>query len=406
MPRLVRKATREQTRRHNSRLVLRTIYDCGQTGRAEVARATQLTRTTVSSVVSDLMEQGLVEEIGYGPSEGGKPPVLLHVVDDARHVIGIDLACDEFRGAVVNLRGEIRHRASLPLRSRDADTALTRLYSLVDDLLAATHSPLLGIGIGTPGLMDPVQGEVRQAVNLDWQDLPLRGLLEERYGLPVYVANDCQVAAMAEYNFGAGPGSGSLVVIKIENGIGAGVVLDGRLFHGDTFGAGEIGHVTVVENGEVCRCGNRGCLETVASVKSILRQAQEIARTDPSSLLHAHGPDPDGISMDTVCRAVEVGDEAMGQVVRRAGRCLGMIAASLVAVLSVRRILIAGSITCLGNTLLDVIRGEMVRRSLPAVASKTELAMSRMGPDIVNLGASALVLTQELGLLAALTHDG
>ena len=406
MPRLVRKATREQTRRHNSRLVLRTIYDSGQVGRADIARATQLTRTTVSSVVSDLMEQGLVEEVGYGPSEGGKPPVLLRVVDDARHAVGIDLASDEFRGAVVNLRGEIQHRASLPLRSRDADAALTHLYDLVDDLLAATGSPLLGIGIGTPGLMDPIKGEVRQAVNLDWRNLPLRRLLQERYGLPVYVANDCQVAAMAEYNFGVGPGPGSLVVIKIENGIGAGIVLDGRLFHGDTFGAGEIGHVSVVENGEECRCGNLGCLETVASVKSIIRQAQIIACDDPSSILHTYSTDPETISMDMVCQAIEAGDEAMGQVIERVGQCLGMIAASLVAVLSIQRILIAGSITCLGNTLLDLVREEMVRRSLASVASQTELAMSTMGPDIVNLGASALVLTQELGLLAALTHDG
>ena len=398
----VQKATREQTKRHNSRLVLKTIYDRDPVSRADIARATRLTRTTVSALVGDLMQQGLVEEIGCGPSEGGKPPVLLRVVDDSRHVIGMDLASDEFHGAVVNLRGEIRHRFSLPLRSRDGQTALSLLYELVDSLLAATERPLLGIGIGTPGLIDPVKGEVRQAVNLDWRDLPLRMLLQERYGLPVYVANDCQVAALAEYNFGIGPETGSLVVIKIERGVGAGIVLDGRLFHGDNFGAGEIGHISVVENGEVCRCGHRGCLETVASVKSIIRQARAIARNDPSSLLHRYSADPEAISMDVVRQAVEAGDKAVGQLVRRAGRFLGMIAASLVAVLSVRHILIAGSITCLGDMLLNAIREEMIGRSLAAVATQTEVAMSAIGPDIVNLGASALVLTHELGLLPAL----
>ncbi len=405
MQRPVLKATREQIKRHNSRLVLKTIYDCGETGRADVARATQLTRTTVSSAVGDLIEQGLVEELGYGPSDGGKPPVLLRVVDDARHVIGIDLASDEFRGAAVNLRGKIRHRASLSLDSRDGETALARLYDLVDGLLAVNDRPLLGIGIGTPGLIDPVKGEVRQAVNLDWRDLPLRKLLLDRYGLPVYVANDCQVAAMAEYNFGHGPGTGSLVVIKVEHGVGAGIVLDGRLLHGDAFGAGEIGHIAVVEQGEECRCGNHGCLETVASVKSIIGQAQALARDDPHSLLHRYATEPESISMDAVCRAAHAGDQGVGRIVEQAGRCLGIIAANLVAVLSVRRILIAGGITCLGEILLAVIRDAMLRRSLPSVASQTEVAMSTIGPSIVNLGASALVLTQELGLLPALTYE-
>jgi glucokinase-like ROK family protein len=399
------KATRELSKRHNRRLVLNTIYDREPISRADIARVTRLTRTTVSGVVGDLIQQGLVEEVGWGPSEGGKPPVLLRLIKDARHVIGIDLASDEFRGAVVNLRGEIRHRASLRLRSRDGETALARLYDLVDELLAATGSPVLGIGIGTPGLMDPVKGEVRQAVNLDWRDLPLRTLLHERCGLPVYVANDCQVAAMAEFNFGVGPGSGSLVVIKIEQGIGAGIVLDGRLFHGDSFGAGEIGHIAVVEDGERCRCGNHGCLETLVTVQAIVRQAQAVARNDPSLWLHRFCPEPELLSIDAVCCAVQAGDEAVAQVVRRAGRYLGWVAASLVAVLSVQRILIAGGVTGLGDTLLDAVREEMVRRSLAVVARQTEVAMSRIGPDIVNLGACALVLTHELGLLAALTHE-
>lgn len=179
-------------------------------------------------------------------------------MDDSRHAIGIDLASGEFRGAVVNLRGEIRHRAALPLHGRDGDAALALVYELIDRLIAASSSSLLGIGIGTPGLMDPMKGIVRQAVNLDWQDLPLRSLLRKRYGLPLYVANDSQVAALAEFTFGGRNATDNLVVIKVEHGIGAGIVLNGRLFHGDAFGAGEIGHVVVTDNNLQCRCGNRG----------------------------------------------------------------------------------------------------------------------------------------------------
>lgn len=366
---------------------------------------TQLTRPTVSDVVADLIEAGLVEEVGYSPSTGGKPPILLSVANDARHLIGIDLASREFRGAVVNLRGEIRHRISLPLHNQDGDTALALVYNLIDDLVAATDSPLLGIGIGTPGLMDPIHGVVRRAVNLDWRNLPLRSPLQERYNMPVYVANDSQVAALAEYTFGEVKDAGNLVVVKIENGIGAGIVLNGRLFYGDTFGAGEIGHITVVESGQRCRCGSLGCLETVSSGRAIVQGAQTIARSNPNSYLHQLVATPEEITIDTVCQAFKAGDEAVQQMVREAGRYLGTAIASLVSVLSVRRVLITGSVTCLGQSWIDVIKEEMSGRCLQILASETEIGMSSIGDDVVILGASALVLTYELGLFAPLAGE-
>jgi len=402
MKRLAQKATFQQTKAYNTRLVLKTIYDRDRISRADIARATGLTRPTVSDAVAGLRRRGLVEEVGQGPSAGGKPPILLSVVDDSRQAIGIDLASSEFRGAIVNLRGEIRHRATLPLDGRDGDVALALVYELIDRLIAASSSPLLGIGIGTPGLMDPMKGIVRQAVNLDWQDLPLRSLLKKRYGLPLYVANDSQVAALAEFTFGGDKAADNLVVIKVEHGIGAGIVLNGRLYYGDTFGAGEIGHVVVADNNLRCRCGNTGCLETVASNQAIIRRAQVVARDDPHSLLHQFAASPEEIGISEVCRAVEAGDEMMRQEIAVVGRYLGVAAANLIGVLSVQRVLIAGSVTCLGQPLLDAIRQEMIKRSLAVVARETRLGISTIGPEIVILGAAAQVLTQELGLFAPL----
>jgi N-acetylglucosamine repressor len=411
MNRRAQKATRKQTKAHNRRLVLKTIYDGGRISRADVARATDLTRTTVSDGVAWWMEKGLVEEIGFGPSAGGKPPILLSVVDDSHHVIGIDLASDEFRGAVVNLRGEIRERSAQPLHDRDGSAALALVYTLVSDLIASTDRPLLGIGIGTPGLMDPIQGVVRRAVNLNWQDLPLRHLLKDRYGLPVHVANDSQLAALAEYTFGAGNNADSLAVIKSDHGVGAGIVLNGQLFHGDSFGAGEIGHVTIVEDGQPCRCGNVGCLETVASARAIVQLARTMAANNPATPLRHFADHPERITIDTVCQALAQGESlsegnapddtaALVDLVHRAARALGIAAANLVSVLSIKRILIAGSVTCFGSILLDEVRATMLQRSLALVASETEVEISTMGPDMVILGASGLVLTQELGLFA------
>jgi len=400
MRRPIRKATREQTRVHNSRLILRTIYQQQEISRADVARQTRLTRTTVSDVVADLMAQGMVEEVGYGPSAGGKPPILLSVIPDSRHLIGLDLASDEFRGAVINLRGQVQQQIAVPLHDQDGEVALALLYEIVERLVAATDSQLLGIGIGSPGLMDASNGIVRRSVNLDWHDLPLRSLLEERFDLPVYVANDSQVAALGEYTFGKGPGAENLVVIKVGHGVGAGIVLNGRLFHGETFGAGEIGHVAVVENGERCRCGNWGCLETVASVRAFVAQARAVADADPESSLHQFVDSSDEITVETICQALEAGDEQVRQLIRQLGRYLGIAAANVVGLLSARRIVIAGGVACLGDALLDAVQQEMTKRSLAIVASETEIVLSSISSDIVILGASALVLNRELGLFA------
>jgi len=393
------KATRRWTRTHNSRLVLRTIYGHGQISRADVARLTGLTRPTVSSVVASLAKKGLVEEVGRGPSVGGKPPILLCVADDARQVISLDLARSDFNGALINLRGSVRQRVVLPLHGRDGDAALALVYELVDALVKEASSPLLGIGIGTPGLVGADNGVVHQAVNLGWQDLPLGRLLRKRYRLPVYMANDCHVAALAEYTFGASGGIKDLVVIKAGWGIGAGIVLDGRLVCGNPFGAGEIGHVTIVENGEQCRCGNFGCLETIASSRAIVRRARAIAKSDPHSLLHQFAADSDAITLDAVLQAFEAGDEPVRQVIREVGQSLGSAAANLVGVLAVQHILIGGSVARFGQFLVEAIRESMIRHSLPSLARNTQVGIASLGSDVVLLGASALVLSYELGLI-------
>ncbi len=399
MVRILKKATREQTKEHNKRLMLKVIYDQQQISRVGISRITRLTRPTVSSIVAELIEDGLVEEVGQKPSSGGKPATLLSVPEDARHLIGIDLANSEFRGSVVNLRGKFRHHCSLPVDDRNGEAALALVYELIDELVAATTSPLLGIGIGTPGLMDAQQGVVRNAVNLDWQDLPLGDLLQERYNLPIYIANDCQVAALAEYTFGDNKGVPNLIVIKVGRGIGAGIVLNGHLHYGDGFGAGEIGHVVVVEDGERCRCGHFGCLETVSSSRAIVRRARAIAEKDPLSILHQFVSAPDEISTDVVLQAFEAGGEALRPVIAEAGRYLGIAAANLVSALNVQRIVLAGSLSRFDQPLLEPVIQEMKRRSLSALASETHIEISSLGRDIVILGAAALLLARELELI-------
>ncbi len=393
------KATHQRTREHNVRLVMRTLYDLGPISRADIARQTHLTRTTVGDVVTDLLDEGMVEEVGRGASSGGKAPILLRIRSSARHVIGLDLGEATFTGALVNLRGEVSHPIDLPVDAPDGPAAVDLVESLVDRLRAAATGPVLGIGVGTPGVIDTRTGTIRWAVRLDWQDQPLGRLLQERTGLPVYVANDSQAAALAQYAFGGdGPRVPNQVVVKVGKGVGAGIVLGGRLYQGDGFGAGEIGHLGVVEDGLACRCGRNGCLETVASADAVVRRARQLALEDGASVLHRAARSRSGITLRDVRLAWERDDAAAVGAVLEAAGALGAGIAAVIEVLDIHRVALHGSVTGFGERWLSAVRSEAARRSLGLIASEVAIDLVRLDSNLTVMGASAMLMTETLGL--------
>ncbi len=396
------KATQAQTRAHNASLVLRALYDLGPISRAEIARLTGLTRTSVGELVAELETEGLAEDIGRGPSTGGKAPTLVALIDDARHVVTLDLGERTFTAALLNLRGTIRHRATRDLQGADGDAALALVTDLIDEILATEHSPILGIGVGTPGIVGE-DGTIRWAVNLSWTDLPLGEILQARYQLPTIVANDSRAAAIATYLFGGEDRPSNLVAIKVGRGIGAGLVLNGELFVGDGDGAGEIGHIVVEPDGAECHCGRFGCLETVASAPAILRAAEAAGAAGAAGTATATGmaaaPGADGeLTLADLAAAAQAGDETALSVVRAAGRALGTAIANLIGILDVREIVVHGSVTALGDPWLSAIRDEATRRSLGPLSRETRLIDGGTGDDLTLLGAAAMLLTRELGL--------
>lgn len=392
------KATHQGTREHNVRLVMRALAGLGPISRADIARRTDLTRTTVSDVVSQLAVAGLVQEIGRGPSSGGKAPILLQIPRDARQLIGVHVGEGQVRGAIVNLAGDISHRERLALDGRDGDAALARLDELVDRLVRAAPQPPLGIGIGTSGLVDTSSGTVRWAVHLDWRDLQLGARLRNRTGLPVYVANDSQAAALAEWTFGHHTPARGMVVVKVGNGIGAGIIIEDRLYQGDGFGAGEIGHISVAANDLRCRCGRTGCLETVASLRAVQARIAAIsADSAEPSVLPLDDPD----ALEQCLIAFQSGDPGVAEIVLEAGRYLGRMLGHLVGTLDIHDIVLIGSMTAFGKPWLDAVRREAHRSALPPLVDETRIGFGNLGSDIVELGAAALLMTAELGLSQA-----
>ena len=381
---LPEKATHQQTRTFNQQLVLRALHDHSPLSRADLARLTGLTRTSVGDLVGTLIDDGLIEEVGRGQSSGGKSPILLRVAPDGRHLIGLDLGEAQFSGAVVNLRGEILRSIHLPLEGRNGDAAVELVFQLVDALRADDRSPLLGIGIGAPGIIDTSTGTVRWSVNLDWAELRLGPLLEQRYGVPVVVANDSHAAALAELTFFRRPRPNNLIVIKVGRGVGAGIILNGQLFQGDGYGAGEFGHVSMGSADAPCRCGRMGCLETMTSMRALVDAAGAVepSITDESGLVAAFLAGVTGIR----------------RIVLDAARELGVAVGWLIGVLNVRHVLLVGPVAAFGDDWLGEVRRSARSSVLALLARDTQIEFGHVHDDVVVLGASALLMEQQLGL--------
>jgi len=373
--------TRQQqppVRAHNRSLVLEALYRDGSMSRADLARRSGLTRPTVSALVAELIDDGIARELGVrDDARVGKPATLVGIESDAFHIVTVDLSsADRFVGAVVDLRGGVVERAGVELEGAVGEAAVSLVERLVDDLGSRTTRPLLGVGVATPGIVDH-DGVVRTAVHLGWYDLPLRSRLSDHVGLPVHVGNDSNAAAVGIRTFGEKAGQGaagrapagqSLMVVTIDHGVGVGLVIAGSLVEGDQFSAGEIGHVTVDENGDVCACGRRGCLEEVLAAPQLRARL----------LQHDEG--------------------SRGAVLHDAGRALGLVLAPIISALNIDEVVLSGPADLVEGALLRAARDTVRQRTLSAVSNGLTMSIAGSGTDLALRGAASFVLQAELGL--------
>jgi predicted NBD/HSP70 family sugar kinase/biotin operon repressor len=356
----------EQARGHNRSLVLQTLYRGGTRSRADLARDTGLTRVTVSDLIADLMVEGLVIETGQrGEVRPGKPATMLDLNRQAFQILGVDLSAHEtFRGAVIDLDGAVLARAELALEARTGADATALVLELVASLVERATLPLLGIGIGSPGIVD-LGGVVLSAPNLGWVDEPLESTLTARFGVPVVVANDANAAALAEHSFGEA--DSDMMLVKIGHGVGAGLLLDGSPLFGSRFAAGEIGHVVVgTDGGAECVCGKHGCLETWLSVPR-LRGAIAASGDRDAALTEA-------------------------------GQRLGIALAPVVGALNLSEVVLSGPTDLLDGALARATTETLRARTMAEFHGRLTLRMTDLGEDIVMRGAAAMVLAGQLGV--------
>jgi len=368
--RILRPSTKvlpEHARGHNRALVLQTLYSASGQSRADVARSTGLTRVTISDLVTELMAEGLVVEMGQREgARPGKPATLLDINRTAFQIVGIDLSeAALFKGAVLDLSGSVISRAEIPLAGSVGQEAVDKVLALAATLVRQTTLPILGIGVGSPGIVD-LDGVVLSAPNLGWTDVALRSLLADRFELPVVVANDANAAVLAEHSFGGA--HGDMMLVKIGHGVGAGLLLGGSPLYGARFAAGEIGHVVVgTDGGAECSCGKRGCLETwLATPRLDARLA--VPGADRASIL------------------------------RKAGERLGIALSPIVGALNLSEVVLTGPPELLDGELAQATLDTIRARTMAEFHSHLELRMTALGEDIVLRGASAMVISERLGV--------
>ncbi len=354
------------SRRNNLALVLQTLLDNPNTTRADLARSTGLTRVTISDLVAELIADGLIAETGQTTeTRPGKPATMLMVRDDTRDIVALDISTpDSISGGVFSVTGDRRDMVSADLRSATGEEAVDAVVALTATLVERCHNPILGIGVGTPGIVS-TDGLVLQAPNLGWRDFPLKQRLADAFAVPVVVENDANAAVMAERSYAAQPAD--LLRVQISRGVGAGLLLAGTLVAGSSYAAGEIGHVVVEQDGEPCPCGKRGCLETWASTPNLRRRVA----ADPSRR-----------------------DETLSE----AGCRLGIALAPIVSMLDLADIILDGPSDLVNGPFRAAAEEVIHARTHSDFRADVALCPSSLGQDAVVMGAAALVRRATIGI--------
>jgi predicted NBD/HSP70 family sugar kinase len=373
-------------RESNRERVVHALTALGVASRADIARATGLSRSTVSSIVAELQAEGLVvdREVNGRPGAGsGRPPALIALNPSAGLALGIDFGKRHLAVALADLSHEVLAEEWVVMPDDyEAEEGMATAAELVGRVLdgAADRGPVLGVGMGVPGPIHETGLVGSSAILPGWVGAAPERRMAQHLGLPVQVGNDANMGALAELTWGAGRGSTSLVYLKLATGIGAGIVIDGRLFPGAGGTAGEIGHTTIDVTGDICRCGNRGCLETYAGAAAIA-----------SLLSRSFGEE---LSLDDVLRRALDGDAGCRRALADAGRHIGVAVANLCNLVNPERIVVGGSMGGAGDLLLDPLRESVRLRAIPSAAEDVEIVPGELGERAELLGAVALVLQE------------
>lgn len=370
--------------------------------RADVARITDLSRATVSAIVDDLLQAGLVREARIGASRGGRRPTILELNPDAGRVVGIDIGATHLNVAVADLRGTV-----LAVSESDFDIAagpakgLEQVKEVVEEMLTSAECSwrsVKAVTVGVPGpVVEKLGAVAAPPIMPGWDGFPIQKQLKDLWGRPVFVVNDSDLGALGEWRFGAGKGESILAFIKIGTGIGCGILLDGQIYRGVIGTAGEIGHVTISEDGPPCTCGNYGCLEAMAGGRAIAQRAQlAIKAGQRTSLTSIYATRE--LNARDVAEAARNGDTVSQQLLGDAGRHIGSALASLINLLNPGLVIIGGKVGQSGDVILNPIRSAVRDHTMKPAFQAARIEVAALKSRSTVMGAIAFALSQTFRL--------
>jgi predicted NBD/HSP70 family sugar kinase len=375
--------------------VLEVVRERGTVSRAEIALDTGLARSTVSTLVGELQAAGLVVEREDarvdGPASSGRPPLMLSLDPGAGAVIGIQFDHDYVRVAIADLSLTLlAEGVKASDVDHDAQSGLEAAAELAGDLLAQAgveRDRLIGAGVALSGPVDRSSGLVSSTTILSgWVGVDVSSWLSEHLGVPVHVDNDANLGALAESVLGAGRGASEMAYVMLSSGIGGALILGGRLYRGAHGSAGEIGHISVDETGPMCRCGSRGCLETLVGAAALI-----------DLLRRSHGEE---ITIEQMIALARDGDPGCQRVIADAGRIVGRVTGAICNQFNPERIVVGGELALAGDLLLDPLRESISRYAIPAATEELTVAAGQLGDRAELMGALALVVGQSERVLS------
>ncbi|MBI5932602.1 MAG: ROK family transcriptional regulator [Chloroflexi bacterium] len=375
----------------------------GGISRVALAQRLALTRAAVTSIVNDLIKTDLIRETKTRAPSNGRPPIILEINEERGCVAGVDMGASHLTVIVANFGAQVLAEKEQPFKIADgpeecirqADAALRSLLST----LGLGLSDLSAIGAGVPGPTIASEGMVlAPPIMPGWDRFPIRDTLEKLWGCPVSLNNDAELGVLGEWAYGAGRGEQNLAYIKVGTGIGAGLFIDGQIYRGATGSAGEIGHMTIDENGPLCACGNRGCLEALAGGRAIVNLARTAIQSGRRTELSAN---PESLTAMDVSNAAARGDLVAQEVLAEAGNQLGIALTSLVNLFNPNIVVVGGGVAQTGDLFLEPIRKAVLKRSLPAAAHAVRITTSLLGKRSTGMGAVVQALSIALHKIAS-----
>jgi glucokinase-like ROK family protein len=368
--------------------VLRLIHNEAPLSRAQLAAETGLNKSTVSSLVEDLLDRNLIHETGINSTGTGRPAMLLEINPQAGGIIGVELGVDFIAIVLTDFVGKILLRkdvAADPAASQKK--TFNRALRLIEEAILFCNDHgyrILGLSFAIPGTVELNEGLLIFAPNLNWHNIPVRKIFSECTGLNVFVENDANAAAVAEHLFGVAQKINDFIFVFAGVGLGGGLFLNGQLYRGKGGYAGEIGHTSIMaEPFQLpCHCGNLGCWETYANQASIIRRMRS----------RLEGKQNGSLSMSSIKQAADEGDENAIESIAEAGTAMGIGLAGLVNIFNPEKVIIGGPISVVGEYLLPAIQKSVNKYSMAEIAVQTEVSFSEFGADASLVGAAAIVV--------------